>query len=179
MFVELCIYGQRIRAMVDTGASRSVLRRDAFDKLCKLVGRIPVLKKAVRLCGVTGHDINVLGSTEIADDEVGPFSVVIVEGIGHVLILGRDVLQPDGAQIDYGQNFLSWRSRRFNLLPSNGKNIVASLGDRPPLMEDSEIRECVQQNSDLFAARGEAIGCHPEIAVRIPTEGPPIKRPPL
>ena len=105
MYVELSVYGQRLRGLLDSGASRSVLRRDVFDRLCRLVGRIPVLKKAEKLCGVTGHDIHVLGSTEIADDEVGPFSVVIVEGIGHPLILGRDLLQADGAQIDYALNF--------------------------------------------------------------------------
>ena len=59
MFVELKVYGQRLRALLDSGASRTVVRRDVFFKLCSLVNRSPVLKKAVRLCGVTGHDISV------------------------------------------------------------------------------------------------------------------------
>ena len=92
MFIELSIYGQRIRALVDSGASKSVLRHAELFALCKLANRIPVLRKSVQLCGVIGHDITVLGSTEICDDKLEPIPVIVVEGIGHAMILGRDVM---------------------------------------------------------------------------------------
>ena len=50
---------------------------------------------------MTSHNIEVLGKTEVADDKLGPIPVVIVEGIGHAVILGRGVLATNGAHIDY------------------------------------------------------------------------------
>ena len=178
MYVELIIYGRHILALLDTGASRTVLRRTEFDLLCKTTGRTPVLKKAVPLCGVTGHDIAVLGITEIEEVTVGPFPVIIVEGIAHALILGRDLLCNDGAYIDYATGRLNWRGVNLPLLPAPGISTLSSLGERPPLMESPAIKLCVKENEDLFAAKGEPLGCHPGISIRIETEGPPIKRRP-
>ena len=132
MYVELIIYGRHILALLDTGASRTVLRRTEFDLLCKTTGRTPVLKKAVPLCGVTGHDIAVLGITEIEEVTVGPFPVIIVEGIAHALILGRDLLCNDGAYIDYATGRLNWRGVNLPLLPAPGISTLSSLGERPP-----------------------------------------------
>ena len=41
-------------------------------------------------------------------------------------------------------------------------------------MESPPIEQCINANEDLFAAKGERLGCHPDIQVRIETEGPPI-----
>ena len=130
------------------------------------------------LCGVTGHDIKVLGQTEICEDELGPISVIIVEGINHGMILGRDVLAGDGAHIDYNSGVLNWRGKTLPLVPAEGCAALESLGPRPPITESPAIERCVNENEDLFAAKGEDLGCHPEIAVRIETEGLPIKRRP-
>ena len=165
-------------ALVDTGASHSLLRRSTFQQLCSTSGRRPILQKTVQLCGVTGHNIEVLGKTEIADDELGPIPVIIVEGIGHAMILGRDVLATDGAHIDYANSILTWRHRGLHLKAAAGCQSLASLGPRPPIMESPAIEACIRKNEDLFAAKGERLGCHPDIQVRIETEGPPIKRRP-
>ena len=45
-------------------------------------------------------------------------------------------------------------------------------------MESPAIEKYINANEDLFAAIGERLGCHPDIQVRIETEGPPIKRRP-
>ena len=93
MFVDLDFYGVHIHGLVDTGASRSVLRRHEFNLLCKLTGRTPILKHCVELCGVTGHNIKVLGSTQLSEASIGPINVIIVEDINHALIIGRDALK--------------------------------------------------------------------------------------
>ena len=119
-------------ALVDTGASHSVLRRSVFLQICKATGRSSILKKTVRLCGVTGHNLQVHGSTEIADDELGPIPVIIVEGIAHAMILGRDVLATDGACIDYDKSLLAWRGHALHLQAAGTCPTLASLGPRPP-----------------------------------------------
>ena len=45
-------------------------------------------------------------------------------------------------------------------------------------MTRDKIKQCVLQHEHLFATKGEPLGCHPDIAVRIITEGPPIRRRP-
>ena len=122
-------------ALVDTGTSHSVLRRSTFDKLYKQTGRRPVLHKTVQLCGITGHNLLVYGRTEIADDELSPIPVIIVEGIAHAMILGRDVLATDGAQIDYENNLFTWRGRALHLEAVTNHPTLDSLGPSPPIME--------------------------------------------
>ena len=119
-------------ALVDTGASHSVLRRSTFQNICKTTGRSTILKKTVQLCGVTGHNLQVHGSTEIADDDLGPIPVIIVEGIAHAMILGRDVLATDGARIDYEESLLTWRGHTLHLKAATSCHSLASLGPRPP-----------------------------------------------
>ena len=163
---------------MDTGASRTVLRRLEFERLCKETGRKPLLRKGVELTGVTGHEIRVLGSTELKEVQLGVIPVVVVEGIGHALILGRDVMRQLQATVNYDRGVLSWKHLEMDLLPPRENELVASLGERPPLVRDSRIGQCVEQHQDLFAAKGEHLGCHPEIQVRIETDGAPIKRRP-
>ena len=134
------------------------------------------MTKTIKLTGVTGHDLKVLGGTQIMEDDLGSVDVIVVADISHAMILGRDVLRRDGADIDYALGHLIWRGHTLKMLPNEAGCYIASLGDRPPLMGRKEIELCVEENEDLFAAKGEHLGCHPDIAVRIDTEGPPIKR---
>jgi len=178
VYVELTFYGCHIRALLDTGASRTVLRRKEFDQLCKWTGRSPVLRKSVDLIGVTGHDIKVLGATQLEEARVGKIAVIIVDNIGHAFILGRDVLRRGNALINYEAGIVQWNEHHFDMLPPKRPLHLASLGPRPPTVSDTRIAQCVESHEDLFAAKGEDLGCHPEIQVRIHTVGPPIKRRP-
>ena len=80
--------------------------------------------------------------------------------------------------IDYDAGMLTCRGVSLPLLPARQPIAFDSLGDKPPIIEDTFIGQCVTQQADLFAAKGENLGCHPDILVRIHTEGAPIKRRP-
>ena len=178
MYVDLDFYNCHIHALVDSGASKSVLRRREFDILCKLTGRTPIVTKGVELYGVTGHGLKVLGSTQLRETSLGPIPVIIVEDINHALILGRDVLKAHKAHIDYENGVLSWQDHRLDLLPQRCVLTIDSFGTKPPLMSQGIITRCVEAHEHLFSAKGEHLGCHPDIMVRIETEGGPIKRRP-
>lgn len=165
MYVCLYLYGCRILALIDTGASRSILRRNEFEELCKITGRAPILKKTVQLIGVTGHDLTVLGSTEFLESRLGNIELIVVEGIGHPMILGRDVLSADGANIDYNTGSLYWRGMQLTLLPHDHALPINSLGKNPPKVKDNIVEQFVNRHQDIFAAKGENLGCHPEIMV--------------
>ena len=163
---------------MDSGATRSVLRRKEFDLLCKISGRTPVVTKGVELYGVTGHGIKVLGTTQLSEAKLGPISVIIVEDINHALILGRDALKAHKIHIDYENGLLTWQNHKLHLLPKRCSLSIDSFGTKPPIMSDTLITSCVEAHEHLFAAKGENLGCHPDIMVRIETEGAPIKRRP-
>lgn len=178
MYVDLDFYNVHIHALIDTGATRSVLRRREFDKLCTLTGRTPVVTKGVELFGVTGHGLKILGSTELLETLMGPIPVIVVEDFNHALILGRDVLRALHSTIDYNNGVLSWADKHLKLLPQRCSLAVDSFGLNRPQMSHSLITQCVEAHEHLFAAKGENLGCHPDIQVRIPTDGSPIKRRP-
>ena len=178
IYVKLTIYAKTILALIDSGASRSVVRRKEFMELCKHVGRSPILSKAVELIGVTGHDIKVKGATQLPIDQVGPIDFIVVEDINHPMIIGRDILRAYKAIIDYDQGVLKWNDRTWPLLPQPSGGAILTLGDHPPLMRSPLIEKCVTAHEHIFAAKGEPLGCHPDIMVRIETEGPPVRRRP-
>ena len=153
MYIKLNVYGQFILALIDTGASRSVVRRYDFEKLCKSVGRSPILTKAVQLVGVTGHDVKVKGSTQLPVKFVGPLELIVVEDINHPIILGRDVLRKDKAIVDYDSGMLFWKSHTWPLLPQSSGEAILTLGDRPPIMKSAEIEACVNAHEHIFAAK--------------------------
>lgn len=178
MYINLNFYGCHIHALVDTGASRTVLRRDAFELLCRHSGRTPILRRSVTLCGITGHNINVLGYTDIKEQHLGKMTVIVAEGISQSLIIGSDVLSSGAANIDYETEIMRLGRRTLPLIKSPQDHDIDSLGERPPIVTDTQVSACVKLNADLFSAKGENLGCHPDIAVRIETSGPPIKRRP-
>ena len=106
----------------------TVLGRSELYKICKNMGRSPILSKTVRLCGVTGHDLEVLGKTQIEEAHLGPINVVVVSGIRHPMILGRDLFTKYEALIDYSTGTLSMVMHDFPLLPTHANPSLESLG---------------------------------------------------
>ena len=104
--------------------------------------------------------------------------IIVVDNIQHACILGRDVLTAKEAIVNYQVGTLTCGQISFSLIPTSKVQQIESFGPRPPVMGNQLIKNCVMQHEHLFAAKGEKLGCHPDIAVRIITDGPPIKRRP-
>ena len=178
LYVSLQFSKCHIYSLINSGASRSILRRQEFDAICKSLGRTPILSKTIDLCAVTGHQLNVLGTTELVEEQLGVIPIIVVDGIQHPCILGRDVLKAQEAIINYQTGTLTCKNASFPLTPSTTPPMIESFGSRPPVMKSDKIKQCIAEYEHLFAIKGEPLGCHPDIAVRIITEGPPIKRRP-
>jgi hypothetical protein len=155
-----------------------VLRLCDYEILRRRTGRTRILDQAEELIGVTGHQIKVLGKTEIMESTLGPLKVIIVDDISHPMILGRDALSHFGAHINYQDGTLTCSSYTLPLLPAGATNTMTSLGEAAAHITDSQIGQCVSEFDDLFASKGEPLGCHPDINVKIDTVGGPIKRRP-
>jgi len=161
---------------LDTGASRTLLRRKEFVEICRDLRRQPILKPTVELCSLTGHQLTVMGETELPERIGGPIKVIIVDGMPHPAILGMDTLGRE-AVVNFAEQNLHWRGNDYPLRTyvSTYSNI-ASLGHDPPIIKGALIEEVVKDFNDLFSAKGEKIGCHPGVEMSISTTGGPIRQ---
>ena len=128
LYIELSFNEHKILSLIDSGASRSILRRQEFDAICKHIGRTPILTKAIDLCAVTGHPLKVLGATELSERQLGPLPLIVVEGIQHACIIGRDLFKSMQAIIDYKLGTLQCSNASFDLIPRCAPPAIDSFG---------------------------------------------------
>ena len=96
--------GKRTDAILDTGADLSIFSETLFSKLPESqqhkiqASRIPQLK------GVTGHDLQILGSITlpISIDKMSTDVIFeVVKGVTKPILLGSDFLSKAKATLDY------------------------------------------------------------------------------
>ena len=92
-YVVLTLVDQKLLVLVDSGAAKTVLRQDMFKNMCRSLGRVPIVKRCRGLVGVTGHELEVYGETQIEVKELGVLQVIIIEDLPYAMILGRDVMR--------------------------------------------------------------------------------------
>ena len=132
LYVELSFNDHKVLSLIDSGASRSILRCQEFDAICKQIGRTPILAKTIDLCAVTGHPLKVLGATELSEAQLGPLPIIVVEGIQHACIIGRDLFKAKQAIINYKTGTLQCTDASFDLIPRTAPQTIDSFGPRPP-----------------------------------------------
>ena len=103
----LTLGGYRVTALVDTGASRTLLRLGTFQKIILHSHRPRFLRTTGPLQGANGTPLDVRGEMQIKIDHIdSPASVVIVDGISHDMIIGHDLLTAGRCVLDYRQRHL-------------------------------------------------------------------------
>ena len=172
--VNLVISGILVTALVDTGATCSLLRRDVFNLVVNKTHRSNVLHKTVPLKGLGGVSLQVDGRTQIQVANVKvPLDVVICRNIPHEMILGNDSLRVGNGVIDLKANVLSWNRKQWPLRQHSSPG-YDSVGPIFPETGSSAIDALVHDNADVFAAKGEKNGCYSTGKLHIKTTGPPI-----
>ena len=79
--------------MIDSGASRTLLRSDMFNDIAMKTHRPLLIRRApCALQSVTGHTLPVKGLAQIKVDGAGIIEVYIVDKLAHEMILGVDSL---------------------------------------------------------------------------------------
>ncbi len=98
----MAVNGKILRAIVDTGSERTLIRRSAVDRI---EGEINHRKNPQNLQGVTGHSLRLLGMTwteiGVGDKMLGKQYLPIVPDncLNTDLLLGGDIL---------GQATMTW-----------------------------------------------------------------------
>lgn len=100
---------KRIRALLDTGASITIVSQEFLGKTCYKDS--PLLSaKHPKVKGVTGNYLKVLGMLDIEifiDGMVFVHSVHVIQDLHYSFILGLDFLRTNHANIDYATNTLN------------------------------------------------------------------------
>ena len=165
----------KIAALVDTGASRSLLRRDVFEAHIRATRRAPYLRRTTPLQGVNGDSLQVLGSTWLNVKGIDvPLDVMITCGIQHPLIIGQDALRKGEGVIDVARNTMRWFGRVWTTTAPRTHKAVTSVGPIAPETGHPSLDVLVRDYGDLFSAKGEAHGNCNLVSLTIKTWGPPI-----
>ena len=174
--VDLQVGGLSIGALVDTGASCTLLRLDIFHTLADRAHRHRLLADAPALRGVSGASLDVRGSTEIKIQGVAkPIRVTVLGDLPCKMVLGEDALQDGQGIIDFGRNVLRWHRREWPMRRIEHA-FEASLGQVLPETGDEQINRLIQKNADLFSAKGEPNGFCSNSPIHIKTNHPPISQ---
>ena len=151
--VDLQVGGLSIGALVDTGASCTLLRLDIFHTLADRAHRHRLLADAPALRGVSGASLDVRGSTEIKIQGVAkPIWVTVLGDLPCKMVLGQDALQDGQGIIDFDRNVLRWHRREWPMRRI-AHAFEASLGQVLPETGDEQINQLILENTDLFSAK--------------------------
>ena len=133
MCIELDIAQRQLYTLVDTGAARSLCRKDVWLNICKGCHRNPIVQQGETLRSLSGHILPTLGRTSI---EVNGFTiyVYVVEELHHDILIGGDALNILGANIDYRSHEVRLGGKRYKYRNATSKdNMLATAqteGDR-------------------------------------------------
>jgi hypothetical protein len=163
--VRLSLAGVPLLALVDTGASRTLLQRDSFLEICANIARSPILQRSHGLCTLSGEHIPVLGETQVTEDKVGPLNVVVVTTGVHQLILGADELQRGGATLDFTSHTLLWHGVTFTVECESQVHLAHVY----PVESAGLIQQTVSKNADVFAGNDTPLGDCPLVQMKIDT----------
>ena len=163
-----------ISALVDTGAICNLLQRDVFNKIVAQTHQISLLRPTQRIQAVNNTQINTVGETEIQLDFLpNPIHVIVVDGIQHQMIIGKQTLRHGAAVLDLGKNQLSWYGRNLTLQAVKTAG-HAGIGLTAPRIGNPDIDKLVRNNADVFSSNGEPNGNCLLDTLRINANRPPI-----
>ena len=171
--VKLTFNNLPVLALVDTGASGTLLRREIFDRICQSSHRIPTVRPSnVALQSVTGHPLQVLGTTQVMLEGSIPLSVTIVDKLPQEMILGSDELVRGAGRLDLVSGTMLWFDRCWDLhlspyLPP------AQLAHTAPATHPA-FNDIVRAFSDIFAEPNGQQGHCSILPLKIQTTGQPV-----
>lgn len=147
-----------------------------FVKMTCAMHRPNLLEPTMGLKSVSGHDIKVLGLTQISIDKARPIKVYVVDNIPHEMILGDDALRKGKCQIDYSNNNLLWCGEIWPI-SCNPNQGVSGLDDTFVTSGNPQIDCVIQQYTNVFSGKSDVNGFCDMRPISIETNSPPICQP--
>lgn len=112
-YLECTIEDERVQALVDTGATISVINKELADQLLKRNQEIPVLPiNSVQISNAIGKKICKVSKQLFCSCQIGDQQVFInfiqVENLNERVIIGADVLNQHNAYINFNNRTIQW-----------------------------------------------------------------------
>ena len=173
-FVSLKSHKVSLLSLLDTGASRSLPRRQKFVDITRACHRPPLLTPALQqLQSLTGDRIQVWGTTQILIEDAGPITVYVVENMTNDLILGIDSIDSGSGIIDIPQKVFNWFNKQWPI-QCDSQYALSGFAATCPAVEEHYINKCLQSFPDVFSTSSHSMGYCDLKPLRIETRGPPI-----
>jgi hypothetical protein len=142
--------GCKVSALIDSGASRSLLRRDFFLFICKTLTCVPILSRTLPLVSVSKTPLQVLGEAEVQLFESISWPWVIVDNIPYEAILGADLLKQVGAELNFSSETLTLAKVPYPIaFNDNIANHITSIV--------SPLETLLDSFADVFHVPGEPV----------------------
>jgi len=169
------VCGVQTVALVDTGASRTLMTKALYYKLP--VNKHNLYPSHVNLASYTGHHISVLGETTVPIGHRKGLRVLVVDGVEDTpLLIGNDSLQQAGSVIDYLTNTVTISGHRYPMISRRDALYKVSQVSELPVVSDKVLRQIVQRHKDVFGKPGTLGECTlPPITIDT-GDAPPIKQ---
>ena len=159
-----------VKALIDTGASRSLLRRDIYLELCKRQARIPLLRRATPLYSVSGSELKVIGETEVEMENGGVWRWTVVDDMSHQAIIGADICAKGNAILNMPGRVLTLGMVDYPVF-TGSSNEISEISVHDP------ITDVVNEFDDIFYKRGTTLKeCKLRPLVIETGDSPPIHR---
>jgi hypothetical protein len=172
--IRLTLESVDVDALVDTGASRTLMNLDIFNQVCLAQRRPNLLKSTGPLVSVTGGALNVQGETNLKLSNNIVARVVVVADLPHSLLLGTDLMRQCQGTIDYARQLVHLNGQAFPFITSVS-DPIDFIGDTQMTTGDAAIDRVLRRHARAFHREGDPIGYARHTApMRIITEGPPL-----
>ena len=144
----------KVRSLIDTGASVTLMRADLYKKICRTMKRPFWLCSAPPLCSVSGGKLKVVGTTHFKFDFCKSHEIIIVEDILHECILGIDFLTSAKGELLFVRKSVRLYDHTYPYIINKSSAVVAVETDTG----SQEINKPVFANSDVFSTEEYKLG---------------------
>lgn len=137
-------------ALVDTGASRSILSYDVYRKC---TGKhVSPLEIGPRMISISGDDLDVKGEAFVSIGGNTRMRVVVVDNIATPFIIGADALQSAGGCVDFANKTLTVMNRKYKFeLRHVTPDAVLATYDLPSV-NNEVLKDVLKENKDIFGS---------------------------
>ena len=171
LFVSFRVHGFPILSLIDTGAARSLMSKEIWEKIKLRQCRVDELTPADLLVTVTGDEIKTLGKTKIAI--LGKIvSFYVTEDSSHDILLGADALKTLNANIKINNDTITLNNQVLKYIKSQKGDEISFTGVQ------TELDKLKKEFPNVFIKPGEKL-THAEgeeMVIEIENNHPPINQ---
>lgn len=156
-WIRLSVAGVSTTALVDTGATRTLVSKSYFSRLPRHYELQPAYCK---LYSATGNRLSVVGETLLPIGKRHVLRAVVVEDLDDApVIIGSDALRQAGSVINYESKTVDIAGVIYNIITDvQAERKIWNVSQLPPVT-DTALKQVLEEYKDVFGAPGTLGEC--------------------